>query len=368
MKICYIANTAIPSTTASSIQIVKMCEAFSELKNEVILITTNVSIKDRNIFNFYNVKYKFTIKKLKKFKKFPLGFYYYLFSFFSIFESFKYKPDLYITRNFFTCFLLVLFRKKVIMELHHDLKTESRIIQFLTPNFKFLNSKYVRKVVAITNGVKEEYVKNNIINKDKIIILPSGSSLKINFRFSKNRKKFKIGYFGSLYKSRGLELIIKLAKIDKKNQYYLFGDLSKIKFLKYRNNENNIHFNNHIPYKQIPKKLMAMDILLMPYVSAITASGNVGDITKFTSPLKLFDYLSAGKIIICSNFRVLEEIIKHNKNAIFIKNFKNIFSWKLEIDKLRNQPQKNFIISYNNYRISKKYSLKERAKKFLRLI
>ena len=29
----------------------------------------------------------------------------------------------------------------------------------------------------------------------------------------------------------------------------------------------------------------------MPYVSSITVAGNIGDITKFTSPLKLFDYL-----------------------------------------------------------------------------
>ena len=43
MKICYLSNSAIPSTVASSLQIVKMCEAFSELNNEVVLITTNVS-------------------------------------------------------------------------------------------------------------------------------------------------------------------------------------------------------------------------------------------------------------------------------------------------------------------------------------
>ena len=42
MKICYLSNSAIPSSVASAIQIVKMCEAFSELNNKVILITTNV--------------------------------------------------------------------------------------------------------------------------------------------------------------------------------------------------------------------------------------------------------------------------------------------------------------------------------------
>ena len=77
MKICYLANTAIPSTNASAIQIVKMCEAFSELKNNVTLITTNAS--SGNIFDFYKIKTKFKFKKMQNFKKFPLGFKFYLF-------------------------------------------------------------------------------------------------------------------------------------------------------------------------------------------------------------------------------------------------------------------------------------------------
>ena len=80
MKICYLANTAIPSSNASAIQIVKTCESFVKLKQKVLLITTNVSEKD--IFFDYDVKFKFGVKKLLRFKKFPLGLNYYLFSFF----------------------------------------------------------------------------------------------------------------------------------------------------------------------------------------------------------------------------------------------------------------------------------------------
>ena len=29
-----------------------------------------------------------------------------------LYESLKHKPEIYVTRNFFTCFLLVLLRKK----------------------------------------------------------------------------------------------------------------------------------------------------------------------------------------------------------------------------------------------------------------
>jgi len=368
MRICYLSNSAIPSTLASSIQIVKMCEAFSELDNKVTLISTNVSLKKDNLFKFYNVKSRFDFKRIKYFKTFPLGIKYYLFSICSILESFKYKPEVYITRNFFSCFLLLILKKKIIMELHHDLKIESRIVRFLVKNVKFLNSKHIIKIIAITSGVKDEYTKNGLVKDHKTIVLPSGSSIKKNFSFSNKKNYFNIGYFGSLYKSRGFELIKKLAKIDNKNIYYLYGSSNNRNSLKVKNSSKNLHYKGHIPYRDIPKALSKMDILLMPYVSSITAAGDVGDNTKFTSPLKLFDYLSVGKIILCSNFDVLKEVIKDKKNTIFIKNYKNIFAWKNEIQKLSNQPEKQLIMSKNNYNLSKNYYLKERAKIILKLI
>ncbi len=367
MRICYLSNSSMPSSVASSIQTVKMCEAFSKLNHNVILITTNTSNVKENIFQYYNVKSKFVFKKLAFFKKFPLGINYYLFSLFSILESLKYNPQLYITRNFFTCFLLVLLRKKIVLELHHDLDTESRIVRFLVKNFRFLNSKFVKKLVAITKGVKNEYVKKYSVNPSKIKVLPSGSSIKKKFNFYNDKKIFKIGYFGSLYKSRGFDLICNLAKIDKKNKYYLYGDTKKLNLYRIKSVVKNLYLHNYVPYREIPKKLSEMDILILPYISAITVAGDVGDVTKYTSPLKLFDYLSAGKIIICSDFKVLKEVINRN-NAIFIKNYKNIYSWKNEINKLSNQPQKQVIISKNNYNLSKSFTLKNRAKTILKEI
>lgn len=367
MRICYLSNSAIPSSVASSIQIVKMCEAFSQLDNKVTLITTNVKKKNLNPFSFYKVKNKFLIKRMAKFKTFPLGINYYIFSFLSIIESFKSRPDLYITRNFFTCFLLVLFKKKIVIELHHDISIESRTVKFLVKYLKFLNSKHVKKAVAITNGVKNEFVQKKLIHNDKVIVLPSGSSLNQKKNLPNKKKFFKIGYFGSLYKSRGFELVTKLSKIDKKNQYFLFGDLEDLKLQNHIKFQSNLHLFDHVPYKDISKKMFEMDILIIPYVSSITVAGDVGDITKYTSPLKLFDYLTTGKVIICSDFKVLKEVI-NSKNAIFVKNFKNPFSWKMEIEKLSNLYEKQITISINNQKLSKTYTLKERAKKILKLI
>ena len=226
MKICYLANTSIPSTNASAIQIVKTCETLSKLNQQVLLITTNVS--EKNFFYNYDVKYKFNVIKLKKFIKFPLGLKYYLFSICSILESFKFKPDLYITRNFFTCFLLTLIKKKTILELHHDLSMESRVVNFLVKSTNFLNFRSLIKLIAITENVKIEFIEKYNLNKKKVIVLPSGSSINQNFLKPKIKKRFNIGYLGSLYNSRGFNLIQKLAKIDKDNNYYLYGVIGGI--------------------------------------------------------------------------------------------------------------------------------------------
>ncbi len=365
MRICYLANSAIPSTNASSIQIVKMCEGFSKLNHKVLLITTNAS--DKKVFDFYNVNSKFKITKLKKFQTFPLGLKYYLFSIKSIIESLKFNPDIYITRNFFTSFLLTIFRKRNILELHHGIEIESRIVRFIIKNTNFLNFKYLIRLVAITNNVKNYYKKNFKIKQKKIIVSPSGSSIeKVFFNNSiKNVKKLNIGYFGSLYKSRGVDIILKLSRIDKNNRYFIFGNLNQYKNIRVKNLNRNLYVNDYVPYKAIPENISKMDVLLMPYQEKIAAAGDVGDIINFTSPLKLFDYIACGKTIISSDVRVLKEILKEKKNVIFVQNFKNVFSWKREIEKIKNSNTKRFIISQNNLKLSRDYKIKKRAKIFL---
>ena len=52
-----------------------------------------------------------------------------------------------------------------------------------------------------------------------------------------------------------------------------------------------------------------MNILTLPYTKIINSAGEVDDISLYTSPLKLFDYMATIKIIISSNLKVLREII-----------------------------------------------------------
>ena len=47
--------------------------------------------------------------------------------------------------------------------------------------------------------------------------------------------------------------------------------------------------------------------------------GGIGNIAKYTSPLKLFDYMASGKLIICTGLKVFNEIVENNKSCIMIK-------------------------------------------------
>lgn len=366
LNICYISNSAAPSKNASSLQISKLCEELSRLGNKVTLILPNTGYLEKNYYNFYNIKTRFIIKRLKFFNKFPIGFNYYLYSFFSILRSNFKQQNLFITRNFFTSFLLSILKKKHIFEIHDDIIIEGRLVKFLVKRLKILNSKSILKITTTTKSLKKKYLQYGV-NKKRIIVLHNASSLKSNIKkYNLKTKKLKIGYFGTIYKSRGIEMIIKISQIDNKNDYYVYGGTDE-QILKIKQNIKNlnIHFFPYTPYSNVYKKLLNIDVCILPYTSKITVSGNVGDISKYTSPLKIFDYMKLGKIILCSNLKVLREVLIHKKNCILVKKFENEKEWIKEIYKINNNIKKYDNIRKSAFEYAKKYDLKWRVSKLL---
>ena len=56
--------------------------------------------------------------------------------------------------------------------------------------------------------------------------------------------------------------------------------------------------------------LSKYDVLLMPYEEKVMVNSKSLNTSKYMSPLKMFDYLAAGKIIISSNQKVLRDTKK----------------------------------------------------------
>ena len=365
-KLFYVAYSSIPSSLPSSLQIIKTCENFSKNKFNVTLLKPGTGNKKLSIKKYYDLKYLVNIKEFPSIKSFPQGLNFYIYSFYCLFFILRNGTSITVTRNYFFCYLLVIFKKKVILEIHHDTNVEGRITKLILNYSNFLNNSNLINIVAITKSVKNLFIKKYDVNLNKITVLPSGSSIKIyKLPIISNKKRLCVGYFGSISPSKGINTLINLSKIDQENDYFIYGGNKREVFKIRKTIKNkNLFLETNIPYSNIPKVMSKMDILVIPYTKNIKSSGEVDDISKYTSPLKLFDYLAVGKIIISSDLKVLREVIDH-KNAYFIKNYENIFEWKRNIIKAKNNRQKIFIMSKNNLKLSKDYDHKNRVKKYL---
>jgi glycosyltransferase involved in cell wall biosynthesis len=254
-------------------------------------------------------------------------------------------------------------RKKVIFEVHSSLEIEGRLINFIYNNFSVFNSKKLVNLIFITNSLKVFFYKKYKIKNRKYCILPSSSNIRPFILRPQNNKKFKIGYLGYINKSRGFNFICNLSKIDNENEYHVIGGTkSDIYNYKKKFFRKNLFLKSYVPNREVKKYIKKMDLLILPYEKKVQVSGGVGEISKFTSPMKLFDYLASSKPIISSSLPVLNEILKNKKNCIFVNGL-NIFKWRLVINKLLNSANQRLIISKNNLNLFKNYTYKIRVKK-----
>ena len=263
--------------------------------------------------------------------------------------------------------LLIVFRKKHILEIHDDLKSGGKKISKIFRVLSLLNSSKIKKIIFITKNLHRFISNNYYFKKKNFEILPDASAIKVYNKKIYPKKNLNIGYFGSIYKSRGIDIIIKLSKLDKKNNYFIYGgNLNEISKLKIKHKKKNLIFKSQIPYSEVSKHINKMDIVLMPYTSKATSTGDIGNIINFMSPMKMFDYLSSGKLLISSDLPVLREILKHNHNSFLIKNYYNIFEWKKCIDNYNvNNLSKLFIMRKNAQELMKSLSWTNRAKKII---
>ena len=81
-----------------------------------------------------------------------------------------------------------------------------------------------------------------------------------------------------------------------------------------------------VNYKTICETLTKYKILLMPYQKKVGVLIKSIDVSSYFSPLKLFEYMASGSIIIASDLKVYREILKDKHNSIIL-NPKKINKW-----------------------------------------
>ena len=163
----------------------------------------------------------------------------------------------------------------------------------------------------------------------KSLIAPDGVDLeryknRVDSSSARNKlgieDRFTAVYSGGFYEGRGLESLMELAKRFPEVSFLWVGGKKDV-VTNWQNKledsgVQNIHLTGFVSNEELPLYQMAADILLMPYGKVIAGSsgGNIADVS---SPMKMFEYMAAGRVILTSDMPVLREVLNETNAAFY---------------------------------------------------
>jgi glycosyltransferase involved in cell wall biosynthesis len=187
-------------------------------------------------------------------------------------------------------------------------------------------------------------------------------SLGVGKLFQLSITQFTVGYTGHLYAGRGVELILEIASHCPDMTFLLVGGdpktVNNLQMEVIHRGLKNIILTGFVPNADLPFYQAACEVLLMPYQRKVAASSG-GDIAHFLSPMKLFEYLACGRVILSSQLPVLKEVL-NDKNAILLPP-EDVRAWVLALQEIRNDPFRQVSLANQARKDSLKYSWEARA-------
>lgn len=146
-------------------------------------------------------------------------------------------------------------------------------------------------------------------------------------------------YSGHFYAGRGVDILLGLAQAFQQVQFLLVGGkpdaVADVRRQVAQMGLKNVCLTGFVENQRLPLYQAAGEILLMPYETAIAGSsgGNSADIC---SPMKMFEYMAAGRAILSSDLPVIREVL-NPENALFAPP-EDLPAWVMAFNQLLEDP------------------------------
>ncbi|MDX2054165.1 MAG: glycosyltransferase family 4 protein [Polyangiaceae bacterium] len=128
---------------------------------------------------------------------------------------------------------------------------------------------------------------------------------------------------GHLYPGRGADLLVQVAQRLPQADFVFVGgashDIARIQAEAKKLKLSNVRLVGHLRLPDIPPYLFAANVLVMPYTSNTVTSDRKTHTIEYASPMKLFEYMAAGRGIVATRFPAILEVLKDGTNARIVE-------------------------------------------------
>lgn len=388
MKIAIPAPTYLPARRANTIQVMKMAQAFSRLGHQALVMVPGeppeASLQSwESLADHYGLELKFPLEWLPARPWFRR----YDFAWRAVRRARAWGADLLYTRLPQAATLSSRMGLATILEVH-DLPQGKMGPLFFRG---YLRGRGARRLVVISRALLEDLVRQHgassappfaIVAPDGVDLqryvgLPSpeqaraaliaveGAAL-TPFEERLSPGCFVAGYTGHLYPGRGGEMLLTIAARLPDVTFLLAGgepqDVARLRESARRGGLNNVILTGFVPNARLPLYQAACDVLLMPYQRRVAASSG-GDIARYLSPMKLFEYLACGRAILSSDLPVFREVLSE-ENAVLLPP-EDVEAWAGAIRQLRSNPERRSVLAARVREEAGRYSWEARASRIL---
>lgn len=318
MKIAYLTFSAIPSALADSVQSMKMCNGFVQAGHEVIMLAPDRLLLDPvagDLHEFYGLPACFEVRKLPWIHVMQRAYFY---GAYAAWQARRWGPQVVYSRTTWEAMWAVRLGLPTIFESHSPVGG-----RVTAPLFRrFLKSNRLLRLVVISGALAEYYRTAYGFDAARLVVARDGADpipegLPLPERWPGRKGSLQVGYFGSLVEGRGLALIGRLAALHPEMDFQIGGGRpGQVAYWRARIPSPNVFFHGWISPRDLPRYLSACDLLLAPYEQRVFIGQGDYETTAWMSPMKLFDYMAAGKAILTSDLPAIREFLEHERTAL----------------------------------------------------
>jgi glycosyltransferase involved in cell wall biosynthesis len=167
-------------------------------------------------------------------------------------------------------------------------------------------------VIAITCALGEEIA--SLFGRQVEKVIPDG--VRADFlTILRSGKGTGILYLGQLYPWKGVDVLLRALRFLEGERVTIVGgegeraqDLERLAVEE--GVAGRVEFRGTVPHAEVRKFLEEARVAVLPNLA--------GGVSRFTSPLKLFEYMAAGVPVVASDLPALREVLRDGENAILV--------------------------------------------------